>query len=82
MSNFRPLAIVGRGSEIQLRVDENLRKITYREKIKHQVFSFHFHTTCQLLQVSPRREYMYQKSPRGQNFLILRDRIKGHFFLN
>ena len=32
MSNFHPLEVVGRGSETQLPVDENLNEITYREK--------------------------------------------------
>ena len=32
MSNFRPREVVGRGSETQLRVGENLNKITSREK--------------------------------------------------
>ena len=32
MSNFHPLEVVGRGSETQLHVGENLNCITQREK--------------------------------------------------
>ena len=32
MSNFNPLKVVGRGSETQLQVDENLNKETWREE--------------------------------------------------
>ena len=32
MSNFQPLEVVGRGSEIQLQVDENLNKSTQQDK--------------------------------------------------
>ena len=32
MSNFHPLEVVGRGSETQLQVGENLNKRTQREK--------------------------------------------------
>ena len=32
MSNFHPLEVVGRGSETQLQVGENLNKMTEREK--------------------------------------------------
>ena len=30
MSNFPPLEVVGRGSEAQLQVAENLNKLTYK----------------------------------------------------
>ena len=33
MSNFRPLEVVSRGSEIQLRVGENINKITSGKKL-------------------------------------------------
>ena len=32
MSNFQPLEIVGRGSETQLQVGENLNKLTQQKK--------------------------------------------------
>ena len=32
MSNFHPLEVVGRGSETQLQVGENLNKLTYQDK--------------------------------------------------
>ena len=32
MSNFHPLEVVGRGSETQLKVGENLNELTWREK--------------------------------------------------
>ena len=33
MSNFHPLEVVGRGSETQLHVGENLNYISYRSKV-------------------------------------------------
>ena len=32
MSSFHPLEVVGRGSQTQLQVAENLNKITYQDK--------------------------------------------------
>ena len=32
MSNFQPLEVVGRGSETQLQVAENLNKLTEQDK--------------------------------------------------
>ena len=32
MSNFHPLEVVGRGSETQLQVDENLIKLPQKDK--------------------------------------------------
>ena len=32
MSNFQPLEVVGRGSETQLQVSENLNKLTQQDK--------------------------------------------------
>ena len=32
MSNVQPLEVVGRGSETQLQVGENLNKLTYQDK--------------------------------------------------
>ena len=37
MSNFHSLEVVGRGSETQLRVGENLNKLIYQDKVwSHQ----------------------------------------------
>ena len=41
MSNFQLLEIVGRGSETQLQVGENLYQITYREKDQFTYYCWH-----------------------------------------
>ena len=37
MSNFQPLEVVGRGSETQLQVGENLSKLTWQDNGKRDV---------------------------------------------
>ena len=32
MSNFNPLSVVGRGSKTQLKMGENLNRLTYQDK--------------------------------------------------
>ena len=38
MTNFHPLKVVGRGSETQLQVGENLNKLTQQEKVKGYLY--------------------------------------------
>ena len=40
MSNFQPLEVVGRGSETQLQVGENLNKITLYELGKYYAYLY------------------------------------------
>ena len=43
MSNFHPLEVVGRGSETQLQVGENLNKVGYRLLIRVNTLCHHFY---------------------------------------
>ena len=53
MSNFQPLDVVGRGSETQLQVSENLNKLTWHDKVNktHQryLYIFFFQVTLAII---------------------------------